>query len=139
MTNASVPSEKKPPLTVWGWTIFLQLIISLFDSIPRYQQFETQIRQMKVKKANYQHSLDRAAVLNPDEDIDVHDSKLSKSVLDLDKKIQRLEKKQKAIGDSLKAIQSEVRWSIVVALLQCKSLGLTLSGMTFENKNNAHL
>ena len=66
---------------------------------------------MKVKKANYQHSLDRAAVLNPDEDIDVHDSKLSKSVLDLDKKIQRLEKKQKAIGDSLKAIQSEVRWS----------------------------
>ena len=109
MTNASVPSEKKPPLTVWVWTIFLQLIISLFDSIPRYQQFETQIRQMKVKKANYQHSLDRAAVLNPDEDIDVHDSKLSKSVLDLDKKIQRLEKKQKAIGDSLKAIQSEVR------------------------------
>ena len=66
---------------------------------------------MKVKKSNYQHSLDRAAVLNPDEDIDVHDSKLSKSVLDLDKKIQRLEKKQKAIGDSLKAIQSEVRWS----------------------------
>ena len=79
------------------------------NSIPRYQQFETQIRQMKVKKTNYQHSLDRAAVLNPDEDIDVHDSKLSKSVLDLDKKIQRLEKKQKAIGDSLKAIQSEVR------------------------------
>ena len=79
------------------------------NSIPRYQQFETQIRQMKVKKANYQHSLDRAAVLNPDEDIDVHDSKLSKSVLDLDKKIQRLEKKQKAIGDSLKAIQSEVK------------------------------
>ena len=77
----------------------------------RYQEFETQIRQLKVKKANYQRNLDRAALLNPDEDVDVQESKLFKFVTDLDKKIQRLEKKQKSIGDSLKVIQSEVRIS----------------------------
>merc|ERR1719435_484861 len=36
----------------------------------KYQQFETQIRQLKVKKANYQHSLDRAIILNLDEEVD---------------------------------------------------------------------
>ena len=77
--------------------------------LSRNQEFETQIRQLKVKKDNYERCLERAVLLNPDEDIDVRESKLSKFVTDLVKKIQRLEKKQKAIGDSLKIIQTEVR------------------------------
>ena len=75
----------------------------------KFQQFETQIRQLKVKKANYQHSLDRAIVLNPDEDVDMNESKLARSILDINKKIQRLEKKQKSIGETLKVRQLEVK------------------------------
>ena len=83
-------------------------IDNYLQMMSKYQQFETQIRQLKVKKANYQHSLDRAIVLNPDEDVDMNESKLARSILDINKKIQRLEKKQKSIGESLKVIQSEV-------------------------------
>ena len=55
---------------------------------------ETLIRQLKVKKQNYQNTLDRAAVLNPDSEFDPNDTKIGKIIRDLDKKILKLKKKK---------------------------------------------
>ena len=97
---------------------FLLALDNYLQVMSKFQQFETQIRQLKVKKANYQHSLDRAIVLNPDEDVDMNESKLARSILDINKKIQRLEKKQKSIGETLKVRQLEVKIMLYVFQLQ---------------------
>ena len=74
----------------------------------RYQQMETSIRQLKVKKETYQQTIKRARVLTPEEWLYDSEKKFQKMIEDLDTKILRLVKKQNAIGQSLEIIKNEV-------------------------------
>ena len=60
--------------------------------------YETQIRQMKIKKQNHQNSLNRVALLNPDSEFDPSETKLFRNMRDLDKRMLKLKKKQSQLG-----------------------------------------
>ena len=78
------------------------------EVLKKCQQFETKIRQLKLKKEQYQQTLDRARILTPDEWFHESESKFQKMITDLDKKIQKQTKQENAIKESLKIIESEV-------------------------------
>ena len=78
------------------------------EVLKKCQQFETKIRQLKLKKEQYQQTLNRARILTPDEWFHESESKFQKMITDLDKKIQKQTKQENAIKESLKIIESEV-------------------------------
>ncbi len=83
-------------------------IDSYLSVLKKFQEFETFIRQLKVKKENFKHSLERAKLFNPDEDFEANESKLFRSIADLDRKIHRLKKKQNSFQDTMKTLESEL-------------------------------
>ena len=76
------------------------------ENLKSFQKLETLIRQIKVKKNNLEHALDRVQSLNPDDDLE--DLKISKSKKDMENKIKRLRRKQENIKKCMEPLENEL-------------------------------